>query len=147
MVKERFTLEELAAHVRQVGMGVVSTVSVLGHPEAAFMELAATAEGRIVFVTKWDARKAVNLRDNPRVAVVVGWERGITVQVEGLAELPAGDERVELARLFEERFPGASTREDDFALFRVQPVWARYYDTNPETYAEIVTTWPGPDAS
>lgn len=147
MTKQQFTLVDLADHVRQVGTGVVSTVSALGHPEAAFMELAATAEGQVVFVTKRDARKVANLRDNPRVAVVVGWERGITVQVEGVADVPTGDERVELARLFEERFPGASTAADDFALFRIQPVWARYYDTNPESYAEIVTTWTGPDAS
>ncbi|HSN44381.1 MAG TPA: pyridoxamine 5'-phosphate oxidase family protein [Propionibacteriaceae bacterium] len=147
MIKQTFTRDDLASHVSQVGMGVVSTVSVLGHPEAAFMELVATAEGEIVFVTKLDARKAVNLRADPRIAVVVGWEKGITVQVEGVAELPTGDGRAELARLFEERFRGASARAEDFALFRVRPLWARYYDTNPESYCEIETTWTTPEAS
>lgn len=147
MSKDQFTLEDLAAHVAEVGMGVVATVSAAGNPEAAFMELAATEDGEILFVTRSDARKSENLRVNPRVAVVVGWESGVTVQVEGVADRPTGEERVDLARVFEESFPDTKAQAEGFAVFRIRPRWARYYDTNSDSFAEIETTWTEPEGS
>ena len=55
-----------------------------------------TDDLELVFDTLASTRKAANLRRDARVAVVIGWDEAQTVQLEGVADEPAG---AELARL------------------------------------------------
>ena len=88
-------------------MGVVATVDDAGNPEAALVDLVATSSGEVIFDTRADARKVDNIAVNPRVALVIGWNEGICVQVEGLADILSGAEREEYGRIYLERFPGS----------------------------------------
>jgi hypothetical protein len=63
------------------------------------------------------ARKIANIAANPRVALVVGWDDDVSVQVEGLEE---------------------------FAIVRVTPRWLRYYDARPESFHVTEGNWPPP---
>ena len=110
------TREEFAEFVRVAGMGVVATVDAEGNAEAALVELAATNAGEVIFDSAVVARKVGNIAANPRVALVVGWSYGVSVQVEGLADTLTGTERAEYGRIYTERFPGSRALLEEFAI-------------------------------
>ncbi|MBO0825229.1 MAG: pyridoxamine 5'-phosphate oxidase family protein [Actinobacteria bacterium] len=128
------TRDEFVEFVRSARLGVVATVSAEGHAEAALVELAVTGDGEVVFDTKTGARKVANIAGNPSVALVVGWDSGVSVQVEGQAEVLSGAEREKYGRVYLEQFPGARALLDEFALIRVIPRWLRLYDARPESF-------------
>ena len=61
-------------------LGVLATVSSLHMPEAAVVGIAVTTDLELVFDTIGNSRKSQNLRLNPKLAFVVGWDDEITVQ-------------------------------------------------------------------
>ena len=104
---------EFAQFVRAARMGVVATVDDAGNPEAALVDLAVTGSGEVIFDTRTDARKADNIAFDPRIALVVGWAEGVSIQVEGLADILVGAERAEYGRMYCEQFPGSRALEDE----------------------------------
>jgi len=80
------TRAELLLFLQKHRLGVQSTVSPSGDPQAAVVGIAITPELEIVFDTVDTTRKCRNLRANPRIAFVIGWDQGITVQLEGNAD-------------------------------------------------------------
>ena len=56
------------------------------------MGFALTEANEIVFDTLAASRKAVNLARNPNAALVIGWDDQISLQIEGPARRPAGDD-------------------------------------------------------
>ena len=56
-----------------------------GDPEAALVGITATDRGELVFDTSRRSRKYANIQADQRVAVVIGWDDELTVQVEGNA--------------------------------------------------------------
>jgi pyridoxine/pyridoxamine 5'-phosphate oxidase len=123
-------------------MGVIATADDAGNPEAALVDLLATSSGEVIFDTRADARKVDNIAANPRVALVIGWNEGVCVQVEGLADILSGAEREEYGRIYLERFPGSRVLHEDFAVIRVIPRWLRYYDARPESFRAVEGQWP-----
>ncbi|MEI9931371.1 MAG: pyridoxamine 5'-phosphate oxidase family protein [Rhizomicrobium sp.] len=75
----------LVAFIRQHHVGVVSTVGANRSPEAALVYLAATDDLELVFYALQDTRKCVNLRRDPRIAAVIGWDDKKSLQYEGVA--------------------------------------------------------------
>jgi hypothetical protein len=71
---------------------VLATTAPDGSPEAAVVGSAVTDALELVFDTLDSTRKAVNLRNDPRIAFVIGWDDEQTVQLEGLADEPRGPE-------------------------------------------------------
>ena len=126
------TREEFVAFVRQAREGVVATVDADGNPEAALVGLAVSAEGDLVFDTYTATRKVDNIRAHARVAVVIGWGDGVSVQVEGSAKVLSGAERDAGGQVYLEQFPGSRALADGFSLVRIAPDWLRYYDARPE---------------
>jgi pyridoxine/pyridoxamine 5'-phosphate oxidase len=127
------TRNELLSFLRQHRLGVLSTVSPTGEPEAAVVGIALTDDLEIIFDTLDTTRKTVNLRRSPKIAFVIGWDGEITVQFEGIADEPIG---VELDRLKEAYFavyPDGRARQawKGITYFRVRPHWVRYSDFNP----------------
>jgi pyridoxine/pyridoxamine 5'-phosphate oxidase len=139
------TCGEFADFVRVAGMGVVATAGADGNPEAALVDLAATDAGEIIFDTAIVARKVANIAANPRVALVVGWNDGVSVQLEGRADILTGTERAEYGRIYTERFPGSRALRAEFAIIRVTPRWLRYYDARPGSFRVAEGNWPGPE--
>ena len=70
----------------------MSTVHEFGAPELALVGFAMTQANEIVFDTLASSRKAVNIARRPAAALVVGWDDDITVQIEGDARRPEGDD-------------------------------------------------------
>ena len=130
------TKSGLRSFIHRHGMGVISTVAPDGAPEAALVEIAATAELEIIFHAVETTRKCANLRDNPRIALVVGgWDGPETLQYEGVADEPEEPERESLKRTYFECCPRASGRAGwpGLTYFRIRPKWLRF-----STYA---TPW------
>jgi PPOX class probable F420-dependent enzyme len=129
------TRAELVAFVRRHRLAVVSTVSPEGAPQAAVVGLAVSDELELVFDTLGSTRKARNLRRDARVAVVVGWDDERTLQIDGVADEPAGPELEALKRVYFAAFPDGPTRLGwpGITYVRVRPRWLRYSDfTGPE---------------
>ena len=126
------TRDELLPFLRKHRLGVQSTVSSSGDPQAAVVGIAVTSELEIVFDTVDTSRKCRNLRANPRIAFVIGWDQEITVQLEGIADEPTGKERERVLESYFAAYPDGRDRLawKGIAHFRVRPIWIRYSDFN-----------------
>ena len=122
------TNEDLYAFIHARRLCVVSTVSETGAPEAALVNIAVTPDLELIFYTLQTNRKCVNLRRNPRVAAVVGWEESQTLQYEGVAHEPVETELTDCERIYLERFPDrvGQSMWPGLTFFRVRPLWIRY---------------------
>src|SRR5689334_6149605 len=121
---------ELQAFIDKHRLAVEASVAPTGAPQAAVVGIAVTDRLELVFDTVDTTRKCANLRRDPRVAFVIGWDHEQTVQLEGLADEPAGDELVRLQAVYFAAFPDGPTRLQwpGITYFRVRPTWGRYSD-------------------
>ena len=135
------TLEEVFDIAKRKRFLVVSTVNESGAPEAALMGFAVTEENEIVFDTLASSRKVVNLADNPAAALVIGWDDDISLQIEGLARRPIGDDLVNAKAAYFRQWPDGRARETwpDIAYVVVKPKWIRYsnYAAGPPVVEEF----------
>jgi hypothetical protein len=76
--------------VRQRGLAVIATRGADGAPQAALIGITATERGELVFDTSRSSRKYGNLSAFAQVALVIGWDNEMTVQCEGIADIPTG---------------------------------------------------------
>ena len=111
--------------------------------QAAVIGVAVTDRLELVFDTLGDTRKAANLRANPLIALVVGWDDGQTVQLQGMVDEPTGADLVRLKRVYFAKFPDGVARESwpQITYFRVFPNWVRYSDFRSDP--PVVLTWSG----
>jgi pyridoxine/pyridoxamine 5'-phosphate oxidase len=123
------TRGELLKLMRGAREWVVATEHADGSPQAAVVGVAVTDRLELVFDTLGDTRKCSNLRRDPRVALVM-WAGDRTVQVEGLADEPQGEERQRVRAAYYARFPDGPEREgwDGITWVRVRPQWVRCTD-------------------
>jgi hypothetical protein len=125
------TRDDLLAFMRTERYAVQASVSPASAPEAAVVGIAVSDAFEIVFDTLSDSRKASNLRANPLIAFAIGpthdrAER--TVQYEGVADMPAGDELRRAQEVYFGVFPDGRERLTWPGLIhvRVKPLWIRY---------------------
>ena len=121
-------LEEVFDIVRQKRLAVVSTVHDSGAPESALVGFALTERNEIVFDTLGSSRKAVNIARRPAAALVIGWDNDISVQIEGDARRPQGDDLAYAKAAYFRGWPDGRARENwpDIAYIVVKPRWMRY---------------------
>jgi len=100
---------ELIAFLRRHRLCIQGSVSSSGGPQAAVVGFAVSDEAEIVFDTIGTSRKMANLRRDPRIAVVVGWDDEQTAQIEGVADEPVGAELQRLKEVYFGRFPTESS--------------------------------------
>jgi pyridoxine/pyridoxamine 5'-phosphate oxidase len=107
---------------------VVSTVNESGAPEAALMGFALTETHEVVFDTLSTSRKAVNLARNAAAALVIGWDENVSLQIEGVARRPDGEDLASAKAAYFRQWPDGRARENwpDIAYLVVQPKWIRY---------------------
>jgi hypothetical protein len=125
----------LLEFMRPHRLAVQASVSVVGAAQAAIIGIAITDQFEIVFDTIQTTRKAQNLRQNPRIALVIGgWMPGDerTVQYEGVADEPLGGELDRLKQIYFAAYPDGPSRASWPGLIyvRVRPTWIRYSDFN-----------------
>jgi pyridoxine/pyridoxamine 5'-phosphate oxidase len=124
---------ELIAFLRRHRYAVQASTAADGRPQAAVVGIAVSEELEIVFDTLDTTRKLQNLRKNPKVALVVGWDDEQTVQLEGVADEPRDSELSRLKRVYFDAFPDGPEREQwpGISYVRVRVGWARYSDFRP----------------
>jgi general stress protein 26 len=124
------TRAQLVAFLRKHPLAVEASVAPTGDPQAAVVGIAVSDDLELVFDTLGNTRKAANLRRDPRIALVIGWDQEQTVQLEGLADEPAGDALARLQAVYFAAFPDGPSRLSwpGITYFRVRPTWVRYSD-------------------
>jgi len=138
--------DQLLQFMRAQKWAVEASVSDANAPQAAVIGVAVTDAFELVFDTMGDTRKAKNLRANPRIAFVIGWDEGKTVQYEGVADEPQGDELARIKQAYFAKFPDGVERErwEGLAYFRARPTWIRVSDFTkdvPEIVEIDPSTW------
>lgn len=128
------TREDLVAFVRRYRYAVEASLSPDGPPQAAVVGVAVTDQLELIFDTLDSTRKCQNLRRDPRVSFVIGWDEDRTLQIEGLADEPNGPELDRLKAIYFERFPDGPDRQlwPGITYFRTRPRWLRFSDFRPE---------------
>jgi pyridoxine/pyridoxamine 5'-phosphate oxidase len=123
------TPASLLPFLRRYRLAVVSTVRD-GAPQAAVVGIAVTDTLDITFDTLSTSRKYANLVADPRVALVVGWDAEQTVQIEGIADVPAGAALAACKEAYFAVWPDGRERErwPDITYVRVRPRWLRFSD-------------------
>jgi general stress protein 26 len=108
--------------------GVLSSIAAPGRPQSALVGIAVSPELEIYFDTVDTSRKVANLRHDPNASFVIGWENEQTLQFEGVADEPKGDELAALKRIYFEAWPDGPDREKwkGITYFRVRPRWLRF---------------------
>jgi pyridoxine/pyridoxamine 5'-phosphate oxidase len=129
---------QLVAFLRRSPFWVQSSVADDGAPQAAVIGVAVGDDLELVFDTETTSRKCRNLRRDPRVALVF-WDGARTLQIEGRADEPAGEERERVKAVYFATFPDGRDREDRVTWFRVRPTWLRDSDfaVDPPRIEEI----------
>ncbi len=121
-------LDELVAFVAEHPLGVVATHDPVRGPEAALVSFTVTDDGEVLFDTFISSRKVANLAADGRVALVLGCSGPASIQVEGIASLPSGEEHARWAAEYERRLPGSSAMKPGVTVVRVEPHWLRVYE-------------------
>jgi len=138
--------KEQLEFVRQRGLAVVATRDAHGEPQAALVGVAATEQGEIVFDTLTSSRKYRNVSSRPWVALVIGWDDEVTLQREGAADLPRGEDLERCQGAYFEQYPDGRQRvaSPDITHVRVRPGWLRYSDYRPDSFTIEEFEFPGP---
>ena len=127
--------EELLKFLREHRLAVEASAFPSLGAQAAVVGFAISDEFEIIFDTLDSTRKVANLRQNPRLALVIGGllpgdER--TAQYEGVADEPTGSELDRLTEIYYSVYPDGRARRSWAGLIyvRVRPNWIRYSDYN-----------------
>ncbi len=134
MNNEKFILDFIKGHK----IAVVSTMD-KNTPESAVVEFSETKDLEIIFDTFSYFRKYRNMKRNPNVSIVIGWDNNVTVQYEGVSKEITEDELRKYKTLHVRKLPDAKkyVNSKDIKFFRVAPKWIRYSDLNKKPW-EII---------
>jgi hypothetical protein len=129
------TRSEVLQFLRGYSLAVQASVSPSLAPQSAVVGFVVSEDFEIAFDTLATTRKVANLRQNPKIAFVIG---GLTpgdersVQYEGIADEPEGAELERLKEQYFTRFPDGRTRQSwrGLVYLRARPTWLRYSDYN-----------------
>lgn len=128
--------------IKKQKLAVMSTVGEDGKPESAVLEFGETDELELVFDTFTGSRKYKNLQIHKDVSFVIGWDKDITVQYEGVAEEITGEKAKKFQRAFWNKNPKAKRWEfrEGIVYFKVTLTWIRYSDLSKDPWdiVEIV---------
>jgi pyridoxine/pyridoxamine 5'-phosphate oxidase len=123
------TRDELVRFLRKHSLAVQATVTTDGAPQAAAIGIAISDALEIVFDTLETTRKYANLRADPRIALVIGWDE-VTAQIEGVADFPTAGELDRIRACYFLAYPEGRERLawPGITHVRVRPTWVRYSD-------------------
>jgi pyridoxine/pyridoxamine 5'-phosphate oxidase len=124
------TKAELFGFISGCKLAVLASVSPEGVPQSALVGIAVSEELEIVFDTLDTTRKFINLTGNRRASFVIGWVGEKTVQFEGEAFLPKGEELDRYKKIYFAAWPDGPARQSwpGMTYFVVRPRWIRYSD-------------------
>jgi len=135
------TRAELLSFLRRHRIAVEATVAKDGAPQAAVIGIAISDELEIIFDTLDSTRKFANLRSDPRIALVVGWDKEATAQIDGVAHFPTGAELDRARDVYLSVYPDGRDRLGwpGITHVLVRPSFVRFSDfgTSPPVFAEL----------
>ena len=128
------TRSELVQFLRRYRLAVEASVAAGGAPQAAVVGFGVSEDGEIVFDTLTTTRKYRNLVDDPRIALVIGWDHEATAQIEGIVDFPTGDELARVREIYFAAYPDGRDRLawPGITHARVRPTWVRFSDYTKE---------------
>ena len=110
-----------------------------GKPQSAVVAVVVKPELEIIFDTVDRSRKYANLKANGACSVTM-WKGEATVQYEGVAIEPTGDELVGYQEAYFTKLPDGRDRLkwEGIAYFVVRPKWLRFsdFDARPPAIEE-----------
>ena len=122
----------LHAFISQHRYAVISSLAKNGSPQSALIGIAVSPNLEIIFDTVKSSRKYPNLIANPNCSLVIGWENEQTLQYEGIATEPTGEELTHYQKIYFQTWPDGPARLSWPGLVHlvVRPTWLRYSDFN-----------------
>lgn len=114
--------------LRRQNLGVISTISEQGRPEAALINYGVTKDLELIFETLQTSRKYRNIFGNPAVAMVIGFGKEcLTCQYEGIACWPSEAALPELLDVYFAARPEGLLHRGwpGLAYIQVRPTWIR----------------------
>jgi pyridoxine/pyridoxamine 5'-phosphate oxidase len=111
-------------------LGVLGTISPDGAPQSSLVGIAVSPELEIVFDTLKATRKYRNLAANPACSFAIGWAGEVTVQYDGIALEPDGEELERYRQIYFANWPDGPDRLawPGITHLVVRPRWIRYSD-------------------
>ena len=120
--------------INQSKLAVLSTVTPENTSESAVIEISARDNLELIFDTLPTFRKYRNLKNNPDISVVIGWEP-VTVQYDGVAMELDGKELEEYRQIHLQKFPEAVKFEKfGIRFFKITPQWIRYTNVSKQPW-------------
>jgi general stress protein 26 len=121
----------LLPFARRHRLAVLATCSASGVPQSAVVSFHINDEFQLFVSAHREHRKVANLRANPKVSAVIGWDDLQTLQLEGHAELLDGtsldDAKRYISTLALDEFEWRQ-RVEGIVYIRITPNWMRYSD-------------------
>jgi len=116
-------------------LAVMSTVTSDSRPESAVIGIGVKENLELVCSTFRSSRKYENIHQNPRVALVIGWEDNKTVQYEGAAEEITDEVSPEDLQLLTSVPSIAKHLEwEHRTFFKIRPTWIRFSDLSMDPW-------------
>ena len=130
------TKQDILDFIKSHRLAVVSTASKDGKPEAAIVEFGELDDLTIIIDTLTTSRKYKNLQTNKNVAIVIGWDNDITVQIDATANELSGDDLSVAKEAYFAKNSRAKKWETrpDIAYFAFKPKWIRYSNVGTEPW-------------
>lgn len=130
------TKAEITTFIKKHNLAVVATSNKEGNPQAAVVEFAEYDNLTIIIDTLTHSRKYKNLQLNKHVAIVIGWDEDITVQIDAQATELSNKELEEAKEIYFKKNAKARKWENnpDIAYFALKPKWLRYSDVSKEPW-------------
>lgn len=118
--------------IKKQKLAVLSTINSENKPQSAVLEFGETDNFEIILDMYNTSRKYKNIKENPNVSLVVGWDENITVQYEGIASELFGEEKGRYQKIYWAKNPKAKrwAEREGIVYLKVSPTWVRYSDLN-----------------
>jgi hypothetical protein len=143
-VVDLLSLSEFVEFARAAELAVLATASPGAKPEATLLGIAVTDSGELVVDIPGYACTLANIERNNQVAVVIGWDKGVSIQVEGHIRLVTDAERRAYAQTYLARFPGSRVADPGIEVAVITPAWVRRHDTSTEPASTLHADWLEP---
>jgi general stress protein 26 len=132
--------EIVSDFIKEHKLAVVSTVTSDFLPQSAVVGIHVGDNSEIIFGTFKSSRKYLNLQKNPRVALVIGWDKGKTVQYEGEVKVLQGNAVVEFEKAHMGEMSSAAkyVPKEEAVFYKVTPKWISYTDVSQDPWETIV---------
>lgn len=137
--------EDVLKFIKAQNLAVVATVNPQGKPQASVVEFAELDDLTIIIDLLKTSRKYKNLQTNKNLAIVIGWDNDITVQIDGKAHELSGGELEHAQKAYFVKNPRAKkwANKPDIAYFALKPYWIRYTDLNQTPWLVKEFNFPG----